>query len=108
MTTAINQNLSIYLPRDLAERVEAAKVAGTLDPKEVCKRALSEALDPPETPFYAGGPVESHFQVHWVGSGVELQALLDHVTSTGGFPQSLAISPVGKFALLVAWPEGAG
>lgn len=40
------QNLTIYLPQDLADEVAAAKAAGTIDPKEVCKLALQEALKP--------------------------------------------------------------
>lgn len=113
MTRPVNQTLSIYLPRDLAERVEQAKDAGTLEPKDVCKAALEAALSP-KAPvdivdltqdFITGEPDTTAFQVQWAGSTVELQATLDNVTANGGFPQSIAIAPDYKYAVLIAWPQ---
>lgn len=39
-----NQNISIYLPQELADRVAEAKASGQFDPKIVCKDALEAAL----------------------------------------------------------------
>src|SRR6266705_6651678 len=46
----INQNLTLYLDVETAERVANAKLAGTLDAKAVMKAALLTALD--------GGPAQ--------------------------------------------------
>jgi hypothetical protein len=49
------QSITVYLPRELHERVEAAKAAGTLDVKEVVKGALQFALDGDSPP----GPADT-------------------------------------------------
>jgi hypothetical protein len=40
-----SQNLSVYLPKELADAVDAAKSDGTLDVKDVVKVALEQALN---------------------------------------------------------------
>jgi hypothetical protein len=44
-TSKSSQSITTYLPKDLGERVAAARSAGSLDPKAVIKAALEEALD---------------------------------------------------------------
>lgn len=40
-----SQSVTTYLPKDLAERLDEAKAAGTIDTKRVVKEALERALD---------------------------------------------------------------
>ena len=44
-TSKSSQSITTYLPKDLGERVAAARSAGSLDPKAVIKSALEEALE---------------------------------------------------------------
>lgn len=44
-TSKSSQSITTYLPKELGERVAAARSAGSLDPKAVIKAALEEALE---------------------------------------------------------------
>lgn len=110
----VNQNVTIYLPLELATRVAEAKEAGTLDLKEVCKSALEHALegdrgDSQDTPksvqneVYAGPP-EVAYELTWAGNDMEGQAKLDHITNQGGWPVSHSVDKDGRISMLVAWP----
>jgi hypothetical protein len=62
----VSQSVTTYLPKELAERLAAAKAAGAIDPKTVIKDALEHALD--GTPAVPGS-------VPGTGAAAQLQIL---------------------------------
>lgn len=96
-----NQNLTIYLDEELADRVAAAKEAGTLDPKTVVKDALRRALAGPDShdlrdPSFerTGDQSTSDLQAHFDASLSEARSL--HEMDLYGIGRALGMDASGN------------
>jgi hypothetical protein len=93
-----NQNL--WLPKDLAERLDDAAKEKGLDPKEFVRDLLSAALND----TMRDGHRES-FELVSAESAQAAQAVLDLITERDGRIISHAFDADGRISVLAAWPQ---
>lgn len=102
---AANQQLTTYLPRDLAERIDVAKREGKIDPKEIVKEALERALNPvivaSESELADGLYTPSMRQLDQLSEHLQREEILPLWAGQDGTPAEIAISLIDTLRSLV-------
>lgn len=118
---ASNQTISVYLPKDLWDKVQEAEAeSGTsFKATEFCKLKLAELLGG-ELPSFASVSEEVSFTTPALPQDVEsydyeitfketvtsaTAYLNDVVQPQGGYPISMMTDPSGRLGFLIGWPK---